>query len=76
MMMGFGLLLVLVVGIGLIAAFAGGRDLLSGHHRADGWSTGGHHKTAREVLDERLAQGEITVDEYETLRTRIQQEGA
>ena len=70
-MMGFGLLLLLAAGVAIVVALFGGRSLVTGQDRAYAWSGREHHPAAREILDERLARGEITVDEYEALRTHI-----
>ena len=62
MLLFWGVLLALVVG-GAVLVFrqvAGGRSLV------------GQGLTARHVLDERLARGEISRDEYETIRAQIE----
>jgi len=66
MMMGFGFLVLLLIGGVLLLPLLGGasRNILGlGNSR---------QPTARQVLDERLARGEISAEEYETLRARIE----
>ncbi|MCJ7739280.1 MAG: SHOCT domain-containing protein [Anaerolineae bacterium] len=72
MMMGFGLVLLLLVGGGLIVTFLGARTLAPREGQVAGWADAQPRRTSRQILDERLARGEIAVDEYEQLRTRIQ----
>jgi putative membrane protein len=73
MMMGFGfgflwmflfwgVLLVLLIGRAALALCQTAGTRLSGQQ---------HGPTARQVLDERLARGEITQEEYEALRAQI-----
>ena len=66
MMMGFGFLVLLLLGGVLLLPLLGGagKNILDlGNSR---------QPTARQVLDERLARGEISAEEYETLRARIE----
>lgn len=71
-MMGFGFLWLLLLGGVLVAVLFGGLGLLSGRN-SSGWRLRGQHQpTARQVLDERFARGEISVDEYETIRAQIE----
>ena len=66
MLMGFGFLVLLLVGGVLLLPLLGGagRNILDlGNSR---------QLTARQVLDERFAQGEISREEYETIRARIE----
>jgi putative membrane protein len=57
------LLIVLVVGvIWAVASFA---------RRDQPAAVGGSHRSGREILDERLARGEIDPDEYDRLRERL-----
>ena len=72
MMMGFGLLGLLLVGGALLAILLGGLGLLSRKGGAVQWPGGQHQATARQVLDERFAQGEISADEYEAVRAQIE----
>ena len=74
MMMGFGfgflgvflflgaLLLLLIGGAALVIRQTAGTRLSSQQHEP----------TARQILDERLARGEISQEEYEALRARIE----
>ncbi len=72
MMMGFGFLWLLLLGGALVAALFGGAGLLfhegSGSRRLDGQ----RRPTARQVLDERFACGEIGVEEYRAIREQIE----
>lgn len=73
MMMGFGFLLLLLLGGVLVAVLLGGLGLMS---RKDGgvrWPGGQRQQTARQVLDERFARGEVSAEEYETVRAQIEQ---
>ncbi len=77
MMFGFGLLVLLFGGL-LVALLQGGSGLLSKAGDVDlsdlsGLSGQGQQPSAREVLDERLARGEISPEEYEAIRARIEQ---
>jgi len=70
-MMGFGAIgMVLFWGV-LIALIAGGAALLV--RQASGYSAPGRPggPTPRQILDERLARGEISREEYDELRARI-----
>jgi uncharacterized membrane protein len=73
MMMGFGLLGLLLIGGLLLALLVGGGGLVL---RETGGSTqrqrGQRPPTARQVLDERLARGEIEAEEYEAIRARLE----
>jgi uncharacterized membrane protein len=70
MMLGFGLLLLLLVG-GAVALVFGGAERLrgTGSFRA---SEELGRRTPRELLDERLALGEIDRDEYKAIRARLE----
>jgi uncharacterized membrane protein len=74
MMFGFGFLVLLLVGGLLVALIVGGGGLLRQGGGADlaGRSGERPQRTAREVLDERLARGEINPEEYEEIRARIE----
>ncbi len=72
MMMGFGFLVLLFLGGVLLVPLLGGAGLVS---RQDGSALrfgGQRQPTARQVLDERFARGEIDREEYETIRARIE----
>ena len=69
--MGFGAIaMVLFWGV-IIALIAGGVALLV--RQAGGYtlSAAKQQSTARQILDERLARGEISREEYDALRTKI-----
>jgi uncharacterized membrane protein len=65
-MMGFGLLGLLVVGCVLFALLGGGAARFSRQ------TVGGGQPTARQLLNERLARGEIDQQEYDRIRRRIE----
>lgn len=69
-MMGFGFLGMLLFWGIFLALVAGGAAWLVRQSRASGEVP---EKTARQILDERLARGEITPEEYETLRAKLNQ---
>ena len=73
-MFGFGLLVLLFGGL-LVALLQGGSGLLSKAEDIDlsGLSAQRQQPSARQVLDERLARGEISPEEYEAIRARIEQ---
>ncbi|MGC8839396.1 MAG: SHOCT domain-containing protein [Anaerolineae bacterium] len=72
-MMGFGLLgMLLLWGIPL-ALIAGGAVWLWRQFGEARPSTEVRGKTARQVLDERFARGEIGREEYEAIRARIEE---
>ena len=73
MMMGFGLLVLLVLGGGLIAVLVGGAGLASRAGALGQSASGPRQPKARQVLDERLARGEIGPEEYKALREQIEQ---
>jgi len=70
MIIGFGLILLLLFGGVLIALRGGGTDLA--HQVSNlltiGGSTG---RGPRQLLDERLARGEISREEYEAIRAML-----
>jgi uncharacterized membrane protein len=74
MMFGFGLLVLLLGGL-FVALLQGGSGLLSktGDIDLSGLSAQRQQPSARQVLDERLARGEISPEEYETIRARNEQ---
>jgi uncharacterized membrane protein len=71
MMLGFGFLVLLVVGGVALALALGGAGWLSqaGVHTA---SDEQRQSTPRELLDRRLAQGEINQEEYEAIRAQLE----
>jgi uncharacterized membrane protein len=70
-MVGFGFLVLLMVGGVVVALALGGAGWLSrtGAHRA---SNEQRQPTPRELLDRRLARGEIDQDEYEAIRAQLE----
>ena len=72
MMMGFGLLWLLVLGGALVVVFLSGLGLLAGKNPNSQWLGGQRQPTARQILDERFAQGEIGAEEYETTRAQLE----
>lgn len=72
MMLLFGFLGLLLFG-GILIALTGGTDLVT-RLQGDRSTVSAHRReeTAREMLDMRLARGEISEQEYETIRKRIQ----
>ena len=71
MMMGFGLLVLLLLGGGLLIVLLGGTGLLSRKGLNSQWAGGQREPTAREIPDERFARGEVSLEEYETIRAQI-----
>ena len=71
MMLGFGFLVLLVVGGFALALTSGGAEWLrwTGLHRPSDEQC---QATPRELLDQRLARGEIDQDEYEAIRARLE----
>jgi uncharacterized membrane protein len=72
MMIGFGFVGMLLFWGALLALFVGGGALAlrqtSGTH-----SPGGRRQAAvRHILDERLARGEISQEEYQAIRTQLE----
>lgn len=65
------LLLLLLGGAVLLALVAGVIFLLVRGTGSTGTSGVRRQQTARQILDERLARGEITREEYEEIRARI-----
>jgi uncharacterized membrane protein len=71
MMMEFGFLWLLLQGGVLLVVFLGGLGLLAGKNSNSQWLGGQRPMTARQILDERFARGEIDAEEYETVRVKI-----
>jgi putative membrane protein len=72
MMMGFGFLGMLLLWGVLLAVLVAGGVLV--FRQTGGWSTGTGQRqpTARQVLDERFARGEIGREEHEAIRAQIE----
>ena len=70
-MMGFGFFGMLLFWGTLLALLAGGTVLVL--RQIAGTRSSGEQRqpTARQVLDERFAQGEITIAEFEEIRNRL-----
>jgi len=72
MMMGFGFLgMVLFWGL-LLAVLVGGAVLVLRQTGGTGSPSGKSWSRAREILDERLARGEISREEYDALRVQME----
>ena len=72
MMILFGLLGLLLFGGILVALLGGGAALLSSRGSTSTPRRESQGPTAREVLDRRLARGEISREEYEAIRDQIE----
>ena len=72
MMMGFGFLGLLLFGGALLALLGGGAALVSRQATGTQALGGPEQPTARQILDERLARGEISQEEYDLIRARIE----
>ena len=72
MMMGFGFFGMLLFWSALLAPLVGGTVLVL--RQIAGTRSSGEQRqpTARQVLDERFAQGEISREEYEQIRARLE----
>jgi uncharacterized membrane protein len=73
MMMGFGALGILLFGGALLALLGGGAALFSRQTVGTPVFGGSERSTARQLLDERLARGEISREEYDLILARIGQ---
>jgi uncharacterized membrane protein len=72
MMMGFGALWLLLCGGVLVVLLGGAAALISRQANGSWLSSGPEKPTARQILDERLARGEISQEEYDRTRRQIQ----
>ena len=72
MMMGFGLLGALIFGGALLALLGAGASLFSRQTTATQATSGPERPTARQLLDKRLARGEIDQQEHDRIRSRIE----
>jgi uncharacterized membrane protein len=72
MMMGFGVLVWLFVIGGIVVVLIGGLGWLPRQGGNTQGLVGSRQKTARQVLDERLARGELSSEEYEAIRTQLE----
>jgi len=72
MMMGFGFMGMFLFWGGLLSLLAGGVVLVLSRGSSTKSRDGRERSTARQVLDERLARGEVTRDEYQEIRAQIE----
>ena len=70
MMMGYGFLGMLLFWGVLLALLVGGVVLLL-RQTPGARSAGGQRPTARQILDERFARGEISREEHDAIRARL-----
>lgn len=71
--MGFGFLAMLLFWGALLAILVGGAALLLGKTTGTSVLATKPQQTPRQLLDERLARGEISPEEYEEIRIRLEQ---
>jgi uncharacterized membrane protein len=72
MMIGFGFVGMLLFWGALLVLLVGGGALTLRQATAIHSPSGRHQGTARQILDERLARGELTQEDYEAIRARIE----
>lgn len=72
MMMGFGFVGLLLFGGVVLALVVGGAVLVFHQTTGPRLSGGQRQPTARRLLDERFARGEIDREEYEAIRARLE----
>ena len=72
MMMGLGFVRMFLFWGALLALLAGGAWLLFRQTMGNRAPTPKHRQTARQIVDERLARGDISREDHETIRTRIE----
>jgi uncharacterized membrane protein len=71
-MMGFGFGGMLLFWGVLLALLGGGATLVFRQLTGTGAPAGQQRRTARQILDERLARGEISREEYDLIRARVE----
>jgi uncharacterized membrane protein len=71
-MMGFGFGGMLLFWGVLLALLGGGAALAFRQLTGTGAPDGQQRQTARQILDERLARGEISQEEYDLIRARVE----
>lgn len=71
-MMGFGFLAMFLFWGALLALLAGGATVVLRQATGTRPKATQDRRTARQILDNRLARGEISQDEYETIRAQIE----
>jgi uncharacterized membrane protein len=74
LMMVFGLLTVLLLAGLIIAVFIGGVALFRRDEDRAAFDDEGEEASARHILNQRLARGEISAEEYQELSHRMEQE--
>jgi len=72
MMMGFGFLGMFLFWGALLALVVGGAVLVSRQATGTRPPGGQRQPTARQVLDERFARGEVSQEEYDAIRAQIE----
>ncbi len=72
MMMGFGLLWLVLIGGAVLVFALGGLGLVSRKGAGAQWGGAQRQPAARQVLDERLARGEVSSQEYEAIRAQLE----
>lgn len=71
MMIAFSLVILVLLG-GIVLAVVGGGSSLSQRSSHEATFRDDQRTTPREILDKRLARGEIDRDEYEAIRARLE----
>jgi uncharacterized membrane protein len=71
MMMGFGFLLMFLFWGALLALLVGGAVVLFRRSTGTNQPTSSSEPTPRQILDARLARGEITQEEYDKIKNQI-----
>ena len=71
MMILFGFLVLALGGL-IVALMVGGGGTLVGREGQGGTSKNGKKGSAREILDRRLARGEISREEYRAIRDQVE----
>jgi putative membrane protein len=72
MMMGFGLLWLFLVGAIALVAVLSGFGLVSREGKGVRVSGSPGGRTARQILNERFARGEISAEEHEAIREQLE----
>jgi uncharacterized membrane protein len=73
MMMGFGFVTFLIIaGVVIVAALGLGKVLLSSDTSISNLFSGSNRKTSREILEERFVRGEISREEFESMKSEIE----
>lgn len=69
MFMGFGFFFMVLFTIGAIALVVWGINNFPGYTRSE--DSKPHSNSAREILDQRYAKGEISDEEYESMKNKL-----